>query len=261
MLVSVVSWAFVWHYISHNFHQGMEIFGIKHTPRKLQVEEDDIRRWKFSNTRTSLIHSIVSGLWCCFIISTNTDLFWDLNLFDARVQTMACCSFGYFIYDSFSMIKHNGLIQSYDIMLHHLIVFGNLYYLVHNKALIGGVVVGLANEMANITLNIRMVMKMSGRNPGNSSSYRKFRWVNLAGYCGLRILFHGRLTQYVHSVLDDDSIPYVTLPVAVFLNILNLMITIFSYRLVKTDFLGGWKKRGGEMSIDIDTSKSKQFID
>jgi len=40
--------------------------------------------------------------------------------------------------------------------------------LVYNKALIGGVVVGLANEMANITLNIRMVMKMSGRNPGNS---------------------------------------------------------------------------------------------
>ena len=61
MLVSVVSWAFVWHYISHNFHQGMEIFGIKHTPRKLQAEEDDIRRWKFSNTRTSLIHSIISG--------------------------------------------------------------------------------------------------------------------------------------------------------------------------------------------------------
>ena len=64
------------------------------------------------------------GLWCCFIISTNTDLFWDLNLYDSRVQTMACCSFGYFIYDSFSMIKHNGLIQSYDILLHHLIVFG-----------------------------------------------------------------------------------------------------------------------------------------
>ena len=61
MLVSVVSWAFVWHYISHNFHQGMEIFGIKHTPRKMQAEEDDIRRWKFSNTRTSLIHSIISG--------------------------------------------------------------------------------------------------------------------------------------------------------------------------------------------------------
>ena len=69
------------------------------------------------------------GLWCCFIISTNTDLFWDLNLYDSRVQTMACCSFGYFIYDSFSMIKHNGLIQSYDILLHHLIVFGKLIIL------------------------------------------------------------------------------------------------------------------------------------
>ena len=52
-------------------------------------------------------------------------------------------------------------------ILEHVIL-GNLYYLVYNKALIGGVVVGLANEMANITLNIRMVMKMSGRNPGNS---------------------------------------------------------------------------------------------
>ena len=50
---------------------------------------------------------------------------------------MACCSFGYFIYDSFSMIKHNGLIQSYDILLHHLIVFGKCNLIIsHNLTLV-----------------------------------------------------------------------------------------------------------------------------
>ena len=46
------------------------------------------------------------------------------------------------------------------------------------------------------------------------------------------------------------------------MNTLNLMIAIFSYRLVKTDFLGGWKnKKSTEVSYDIQTSDAKKFID
>ena len=46
------------------------------------------------------------------------------------------------------------------------------------------------------------------------------------------------------------------------MNTLNVMIAIFSYRLVKTDFLGGWKsKQSVEVSYDIQTSDAKKFID
>ena len=35
--------------------------GVKHTPRKIQAEVDPIRKWKFENTRTSLIRAILVG--------------------------------------------------------------------------------------------------------------------------------------------------------------------------------------------------------
>ena len=45
---------------------------------------------------------------------------------------------------------------------------GNLTYLAYNGVLVGGIVTGLSVEIANVTLHIRMILKMSGRNPANS---------------------------------------------------------------------------------------------
>ena len=57
------------------------------------------------------------------LLILNTELFSDLNTTDSRVKTMACCCFGYFLYDSFALIKHLGVIRAYDILIHHAIVF------------------------------------------------------------------------------------------------------------------------------------------
>lgn len=260
MLGVVIMWSLFWQYIAKNFDEILSLCGIKHTPRKIAAEVDEKRRWMFVNTRTSLVHSIVSGVWCAIILLTNTELFHDLNSYDKRVKNMACCCFGYFIYDSIALIKHLGVIRAYDILIHHAIVFGNLYFLCYKEALIGGVCVGLAAELANITINIRMIMKMSGRNPGNSSSYRRFRWMNLVFYCGLRLLFHSRITMYL--INTQYQVPYSTPFVLWMMNTLNLMIGIFSYRLIKTDFLGGWKnKKSAEVSYDVPISQAEKFID
>ena len=62
MLGRVIMWSLFWEYISRNFDEILTILGIKHTPRKIQAEEEDSqKRWMFVNTRTSLVHSIVSG--------------------------------------------------------------------------------------------------------------------------------------------------------------------------------------------------------
>jgi hypothetical protein len=37
---------------------------------------------------------------------------------------MGCCCFGYFIYDTIDLIKNIGVVQAYDILIHHAIVFG-----------------------------------------------------------------------------------------------------------------------------------------
>ena len=58
------------------------------------------------------------------LLLLNTELFADLNAHDQRVKSMACCCFGYFLYDSIALIKQLGVIRAYDILIHHAIVFG-----------------------------------------------------------------------------------------------------------------------------------------
>ena len=110
---------------------------------------------------------------------------------------MASCCFGYILYDSFALAKQRGIVRAYDILLHHAIVFGNLYFLCYQNALIGGLCVGLAFalELANITLNIRMIKKMSGRNPGNSSSYA-------LGQCRFLLWIAFVISQSHYAVFD-----------------------------------------------------------
>ncbi|CBY24532.1 unnamed protein product [Oikopleura dioica] len=246
-----IMWFFIWIYIARNFHHIMATLGVKHTPRKIQAEVDPIRKWKFENTRTSLIHAILVGVWAVVLLIKNPSLFTDLNNYDDSVMRMACCSFGYFLYDSIDMIKGAGLRNSLDLLVHHAIVFGHLFYLGHNKALVGGIAVGLAVELANITLHIRMILKMSGRNPQNSRFYANFRWLNLLCYGGVRLIFHSRITVHSWKFLNNPDFPFCTAAVFTSINILNIMIAIFAYRLIKTDFLGGWKKSAGEYATDI----------
>lgn len=51
--------------------------------------------------------------------------------------------------------------------------------------------------------------------------------------------------------MGNPDFPFVTHKVFFFLNMLNLMIFIFSCKLIKTDFLGGWKKSKGEYATDV----------
>jgi len=247
----IIMWFFIWIYISRNFEQILDALRMKHTPRKIQAEIDPLRKWKFTNTRTSLIHSIFTGVWGCCILVKKPNLFWDCNEYDEGVIRMASCCFGYFLYDSIDLIKEMGIVKAYDILIHHAIVFGNLTYLAYNGVLVGGIVTGLSVEIANVTLHIRMILKMSGRNPANSRLYRNFRWLNLLCYCGFRFFFHWRLTDHVWKFMGNPDFPFVTLPIFVFMNILNVMIAIFSVKLVRTDFLGGWKRSSGEYSTDV----------
>ena len=46
--------------------------------------------------------------------------------------------------------------------------------------------------------------------------------------------------------MNNPEFPFNTTFVFASINILNIMIAIFAYRLIKTDFLGGWKKSAGE---------------
>ena len=55
------------------------------------------------------------------------ELFWDCNNFDQGAIRMACCCFGYFLYDSIDLIQQVGIVKSYDLLIHHAIVFGKLF--------------------------------------------------------------------------------------------------------------------------------------
>jgi len=58
----IVMWCFIWFYISsRSFEKILDGFGIHHTPKKVEEEKDPIRKWKYLNTRTSLIHATIAG--------------------------------------------------------------------------------------------------------------------------------------------------------------------------------------------------------
>jgi hypothetical protein len=63
-------------------------------------------------------------VWAVVLLIKNPSLFTDLNNYDASVMRMACCSFGYFLYDAIDMIKGAGFSKSLDLLVHHAIVFG-----------------------------------------------------------------------------------------------------------------------------------------
>ena len=56
--------------------------------------------------------------------------------------------------------------------------------------------------------------------------------------------------------MNNPEFPFNTTSVFASINILNIMIAIFAYRLIKTDFLGGWKKSAGEYATGTSRVKT-----
>ena len=61
--------------------------------------------------------------------------------------------------------------------------------------------------------------------------------------------------------MGNPNFPFVTSSVFLCLNILNVMIAIFSVKLIKTDFFGGWKKSMGEYATDVPATGSDASTD
>ena len=79
----------------------------------------------FKLLKNNTIQSL--GLWGVCILIKRPELFWDCNNFDQGAIRMACCCFGYFLYDSIDLIQQVGIVKSYDLLIHHAIVFGKLF--------------------------------------------------------------------------------------------------------------------------------------
>ncbi|XP_064159321.1 TLC domain-containing protein 2-like [Anguilla rostrata] len=79
--------------------------------------------WKWRNISTSLVHSLITGLWAvlCFYVHPQMaeDLIATHSVFS---YALVCVSIGYFIYDFLDMVQNQKLSQSWELLFHHVVV-------------------------------------------------------------------------------------------------------------------------------------------
>ncbi|KAI1894018.1 hypothetical protein AGOR_G00129670 [Albula goreensis] len=191
--------------------------------------------WKWRNISTSLVHSLITGVWSvlCFYLHPQMaeDLIATHSVFS---HALVSVSIGYFIYDFFDMVHNQKLSQSWELLFHHVVVITCFGISVLTCQYVGFAVVALLVEINSIFLHLRQVLRMAGWS--QTTPYRLNSMVNLGTYVVFRISTLAWMTRWL--VLNRDRVPLVSYTVgSVGLAIVTVMNIVLFYRLLRSDFL------------------------
>ncbi|KAJ8257160.1 hypothetical protein COCON_G00193120 [Conger conger] len=209
---------------------------------RLPVPESARRNvWKWRNTSTSLLHSVITGLWAVLCFYLHPQMAEDLiSTHSAFSHALVCVSIGYFIYDFLDMVHNQTLSQSWELLFHHVVVITCLGIAVLTGRYVGFAVVALLVEINSIFLHLRQVLRLTGR--GTTTPYRLNSLVTLATYVVFRISTLAWMTRWL--VLNRELVPLFSYSVgSLGLAAVTSMNIVLFYRLLRTDFL--LQGRGG----------------
>ncbi|KAJ8392146.1 hypothetical protein AAFF_G00079520 [Aldrovandia affinis] len=191
--------------------------------------------WKWRNISTSLVHSLITGVWAvlCFYLHPQMaeDLIATHSLFS---HALVSVSIGYFIYDFLDMIHNQKLSQSWELLFHHVVVITCFGMSVVTCQYVGFAVVALLVEINSIFLHLRQVLRMAGL--GKTTPYRLNSIVNLGTYVVFRISTLAWMTRWL--VLNREHVPLLSYTIgSMGLAIVTAMNIVLFYRLLRSDFL------------------------
>merc|ERR550539_2181633 len=87
------------------------------------ASDNQQQRWKWRNVATSLVHSLITGLWALKAFYETPSMIADLQWEKSHsTHTLVCFSIGYFLYDAADMIVNNRKRSTYELLLHHSLV-------------------------------------------------------------------------------------------------------------------------------------------
>ncbi|XP_066552189.1 TLC domain-containing protein 1 [Amia ocellicauda] len=211
--------------IIHRLLQGL--------PLPKAVERDAFKSWKWRNLSVSLVHSLLTGPWAVTCVILWPDLLHKIHSFYTPLTyLLICVSSGYFIQDAGDIILSGQARASWEFLLHHALVTWCFLYGLYTKHYVAGAVIALFVEVNSIFLHTRLLLKLACAQA--SPLYHINKLLNLFTYVFFRLSAQFYITWYLlrhYATLDHAGYFLATM------TLMNIMILIYFYRLLRADFL------------------------
>ncbi|XP_036380537.1 TLC domain-containing protein 1 [Megalops cyprinoides] len=201
-------------------------------PRPKAVESDAFRAWKWKNLSVSLVHSLLTGTLAvtCMVLCPEM-LYKIYSTFTPLSYLLICISTGYFIQDACDIILSGYAKGSWEFLLHHSLVIWCFLYALYTRHYVAGAVIALFVEVNSVFLHTRLLLKLAGAQ--STPLYTLNKLINLFTYVSFRLSAQFYITWYIlhnYSWLDHGGYFLSTMV------LMNIMILIYFYRLLRADF-------------------------
>ncbi|KAM4589367.1 TLC domain-containing protein 1 [Fundulus diaphanus] len=218
------------------------------------VQQDAFRSWKWKNLSVSMVHSLLTGTWALTCVLIWPEMLSNIHKYHNPLSyLLICVSTGYFVQDAGDIILTGHARGSWEFLLHHAMVIWCFLYALYTQLYIAGALIALFVEVNSVTLHLRLMLKLAGAQ--SSSMYHINKFVNLFTYVTFRLSTQFYLTWYIfhnYSWLDHGGYFLVTMMV------MNIMIVIYFYRLLRADFFPRNKSYMGQNGTH--NNNSKKFL-
>ena len=182
----------------------------------------------------SLTHSSISSILCLYCYLNNPNLLsHPLEGHDTPTRMLVAFSWGYFLHDLVHTLICRKIKNSWDILIHHLVVLACHGLSLHQDMYINFSCVSLFCEANSVFLHWRQLLKMSSC-PDDRFQFRLVKVMNILTFLAVRIPSLGYLSVTVLKVKEAVHwLPFYTgLIGGVIMNVVNVILL---YRLLKAD--------------------------
>ncbi|KAM9319038.1 TLC domain-containing protein 1-like [Pholidichthys leucotaenia] len=223
-------------------------------PMPKVVRQDDFRCWKWKNLSVSIVHSLLTGAWAitCAVVWPET-LSNIISYHTPLSYLLICVSTGYFVQDAGDIILTGHGRRSWEFLLHHAMVISCFLYTLYTQLYVAGAVIVLFVEVNSVPLHLRLMLTLAGAQSSSLYYYNKF--VNLFTYVIFRLGTQFYLTWFIvhnYSQLDNGGY-FLTCMI-----VLNIMMIIYFYRLLRADFFPQSKSYMGQNGMH--SNNTRKFI-
>ncbi|KAK9521072.1 hypothetical protein VZT92_020911 [Zoarces viviparus] len=216
------------------------------------VKQDDWKSWKWRNLSVSMVHSVLTGSWALTCVLVWPETLSNLHSYHTPLSyLLVCVSTGYFVQDAGDIILTGHARQSWEFLLHHVLVISCFLYALFTELYVAGAVVALFVEVNSVTLHLRLMLKLAAVQA--SSFYHINKLVNIVTYLTFRLGTQFYLTWYIvhnYTWLNQGLFFLIAMMM------MNVMILIYFYRLLRADFF--WNKRPVRLN-GTQNNNSKKF--
>ncbi|XP_018603733.1 TLC domain-containing protein 1 [Scleropages formosus] len=218
------------------------------------VCRDEFRVWKWRNLSVSLVHSMLTGPWAVTCVLLSPEMLDNMySSYTPLSYLLICTSTGYFVQDAGDIILTGHARGSWEFLLHHALVIWCFLYTLFTRHYVAGAVVALFVEVNSVFLHTRLLLKLAGAQ--SSRLYGLNRLINLFTYVLFRLSAQAYLTWYIlrnYSWLDHAGYFLSSMM------LMNIMILVYFYRLLRADFLP--RGKGHLAHNGMQHGSSKKFL-